>query len=60
MISSSERSNPMTQTQIKEYLANAQEVKEKATVSKTEARKLLAKAGFCTQKGELKKIYRQE
>lgn len=50
----------MNQTQINEYLASAQKVTEKATVSKTEARKLLAKAGFCTQKGELKKVYRQE
>ncbi len=50
----------MTQAQIKEYLEKAKTVTTRATVSKTEARKLLAKGGFCTQKGELKKIYREK
>jgi hypothetical protein len=50
----------MTQAQINDFLQKAKEVTDRATTSRAEARKLLSKAGFCTQKGVLKKIYREE
>lgn len=51
---------PMTQAQINEYLEKAKSVTEKAIASKAEARKLLAKNGYCTTKGQLTKTYRSE
>jgi CheY-like chemotaxis protein len=49
----------MTRAQVAEYLEKTQEITE-AVTSKKEAIELLAKGGFCTKKGELKKIYRSE
>lgn len=50
----------MTQAQIKEYLEKAEAITKQATSSKLEARKLLAKGGFCTKAGKLKKEYRDK
>jgi len=50
----------MTQAQIKEYIEKAEAITRQVTVSKTEARKFLAKGGFCTKDGKLKKEYREE
>lgn len=48
----------MTQAQVDKYLADAQAITKKATVSKASARRFLVDAGFLTPKGNLKKIYR--
>jgi hypothetical protein len=50
----------MTQVQIQEYLKNAETITKKAISSRAEARKLLAKGGFCTKNGKLKKEYRDK
>lgn len=50
----------MTQAQIKEYIKKAESLTKKATSSKDEARKLLVKAGFCTEDGKLREEYREE
>ncbi len=55
-----EMEDTMTQLQIKDYLEKAETITKKAISSKAEARKLLAKGGFCTKNGKLKKEYRDK
>jgi hypothetical protein len=50
----------MTQLQIKTFLEKAENITKKATSSRVAARKFLAKGGFCTKAGKLKKEYREE
>ena len=50
----------MTQFEIDKFIEKAKAITKEVTSSKAKAREFLYKAGICTKKGKLRKIYRDE